>query len=102
MSVDSAIAQLRGSSAPGPDDVPPALLQLLSSEQKTSLEAAFRHRLLTPHSGSQSAEARWGTLRLVFLPKPGKDVTRLRNWRPISLIPTINKLYEMWLWQGID
>ena len=37
---------------------------------------------------------RWKKADIILFPKPGKDLTNLTNYRPISLIPTISKILE--------
>ena len=33
-------------------------------------------------------------MQVVFIPKPGKDLTLARNWRPLNLINCVGKLGE--------
>ena len=37
----------------------------------------------------------------LLVPKKG-DISRLCNWRPISLVPTLYKVYEMCMWKVLD
>ena len=37
---------------------------------------------------------RWRDMRVVLIPKPGRDLTQTKNWRPLNLINCIGKLEE--------
>ena len=37
----------------------------------------------------------------LLVPKKG-DISRLCNWRPISLVPTLYKVYELCMWKVLD
>ena len=37
---------------------------------------------------------RWRDMRVVLIPKPGRDLTQTKNWRPLNLINSIGKLGE--------
>lgn len=37
---------------------------------------------------------RWRDMRVVQIPKPGQDLTRTKNWRPLNLINCVWKLGE--------
>lgn len=39
----------------------------------------------------------WKTAQIIMIPKPGKDETQVTSYRPISLLPTLSKLYEKML-----
>ena len=36
----------------------------------------------------------WGKMRAVFIPKPGRNLKRAGNWRPLNLINSVVKLGE--------
>ena len=36
----------------------------------------------------------WRQMRVVFIPKPGRDLTVAKNWRPLNLINCVGKLGE--------
>ena len=38
--------------------------------------------------------AAWRQMRVVFIPKPGRDLTVAKNWRPLNLINCVGKLGE--------
>ena len=37
---------------------------------------------------------KWKEMRVVLIPKPGKDLTKTKSWRPINLINCMGKLGE--------
>jgi len=39
----------------------------------------------------------WKISQIIMIPKPGKDVTKVNSYRPISLLPTLSKLFEKML-----
>ena len=36
----------------------------------------------------------WREMRVVFIPKPGRDLTLTKSWRPLNLINCVGKLEE--------
>ena len=45
---------------------------------------------------------RWRDMRVVLIPKPGRDLTQTKNWRPLNLINCIGKLGEKVLADSIQ
>jgi hypothetical protein len=43
----------------------------------------------------------WKISQIIMIPKPGKDVTNVNSYRPISLLPTLSKLFEKMLLQKL-
>ena len=39
----------------------------------------------------------WKVSQIIMIPKPGKDVTKVNSYRPISLLPILSKLFEKML-----
>ena len=37
---------------------------------------------------------RWKEMKMVMIPKPRRDLTRTKNWRPINLINCMRKIGE--------
>ena len=76
-----ALAGTSNINAPGPDGVN---YKLLKAIRKTNLGRAvlqdIAHELLC---GTLPAE--WKEMRVVMIPKPGKDHKQAKNWRPIVL-----------------
>ena len=67
-------------SAPGPDGIPYSLLKLLWHLLGPLLFEAWTYSIAM---GQLPQSHRMSYLRLI--PKAGKDLTRLTNWRPITL-----------------
>ena len=74
-------------SAPGPDGIPYSILGLLWSTLGPILLEAWNHSLVT---GKLAPSHRISYLKLI--PKLGKDLAKLTNWRPITLSNCDHKL----------
>ena len=74
-------------SAPGPDGIPYLIIGLLWSSFGKLLTDAWNHSL---RIGSLPLSHRTSFLKLI--PKEGKDLTKLTNWRPITLSNCDHKL----------
>ena len=74
-------------SAPGPDGIPYSIIGLLWSSFGKLLCEAWDYSLLT---GELTASHKTSYLRLI--PKAGKDIKKLTNWRPITLSNCDHKL----------
>ena len=91
--IHHALKKTRNDSAPGPDGVSWKLLKKLKD---TSLGKAVLEDI------GQVAETEWLTrmpeewrnMKMVMIPKPGKDHTTVKGWRPIVLANTVGKLAE--------
>ena len=60
---------------------------------------------LTRHIANGAKEGRCTKCiesRLVLLPKPGRDLSKVNSWRPISLINTISKWVDKWVAEDIQ
>lgn len=74
-------------SAPGPDGIPYSFLKLTWPSFGNKLLDSWRHSLITnslPQSHNESI--------LKLLPKAGKDLKEIKNWRPITLSNCDHKL----------
>ena len=74
-------------SAPGPDGIPYSILGLQWSSYGKLLAYAWNYSLLT---GKLPQSHRTSFLKLI--PKEGKDLSKLTNWRPITLSNCDHKL----------
>ncbi len=43
----------------------------------------------------------WKISQIIMIPKHGKDDTKVNSYRPISLLPTLSKLFEKMLLQKL-
>ncbi|KAJ4429048.1 hypothetical protein ANN_26044 [Periplaneta americana] len=86
--VSAAIYRTRNTAA-GPDNIPNILFKHYPNNAVEFLAAlytaSFRLGALPP---------RWKHAHILLFPKPGKDLTNVNNYRPISLTLTICKLLE--------
>ena len=84
--------------APGRDNVPGTIVRFLPESVLNQLYRAIVDRL----SGQEDAHVHsWAEFDMCLVPKKG-DISRLCNWRPISLVPTLYKVYEMCMWKVLD
>ena len=74
-------------SAPGPDGIPYSLIGLVWSHYGPILEDAWKHSLATKNLAPSHKIS-----YLKLIPKVGKDLNKLTNWRPITLSNCDHKL----------
>lgn len=75
--------------APGPDEINPALLQ-----QGKDIIIPQLCRLLRASLATGYIPLTWRKARMVFIPKPGKDYSQARAFRPITLSSFVMKTIE--------
>ena len=84
--------------ATGRDNVPGTILRFLPESVQNQLYRAIVERL----AGREDAHVRgWAEFDICLVPKKG-DISKLSNWRPISLVPTLYIVYEMCMWKVLD
>ena len=84
--------------ATGRDNIPGTIIRFLPESVLNQLYRAIVDRL----SGWEDAHVHsWAEFDICLVPKKG-DISRLSNWRPISLVPTLYKVYEMCMWKVLD
>ena len=78
------------SSAPGPDGINYKLLKAIKDTRlgREVLEEVTTNLILGSITDS------WKEMRVVLIPKPGRDLTKTKRWRPINVINCIGKLGE--------
>ena len=73
--------------ATGRDNVPGTILRFMPESVQSQLYRAIVERL----AGREDAHVKgWAELDICLVPKKG-DISKLSNWRPISLVPTLYK-----------
>ena len=78
--------------------MPGTILRFLPEFVQNQLYRAIVERL----AGREDAHVRgWAEFDICLVPKKG-DISKLSNWRPISLVPTLYKVYEMCVWKVLD
>lgn len=80
-------AQLR--KAPGADNITNEALRRLPPRSIAAVMRLYNGILRTGHFPNI-----WKTGRVIMIPKPGKNVVKAESYRPISLLPTLSKVFE--------
>lgn len=75
--------------APGPDAVTNEMLRHLPPRSVAAVTRIYNGIMRTGHF----PEA-WKLGRVIMLPKPGKNTLKPESYRPITLLPTISKVFE--------
>lgn len=83
------IRRLASASAPGPDKVTNDHIKQLPRKPLVLLTRIFNSCLINAYFPTA-----WKTAKIVPIPKPGKDLKRPENHRPISLLSTLSKVFE--------
>ena len=73
------------------DSVPGTILRFLPGSVQIQLYHAVVERLAEREDAHVES---WAEFDICLVPKKG-DISMLSNWRPISLVPTLYKLYEL-------
>lgn len=84
-------------SAPGTDQISNQLLKNLDSEFIFQLVNLFNNIWNT-----QKQPKTWKVIKVIGIPKPGKDHTDIKNYRPISMLPAHLKLFNTIVKDKID
>ena len=88
--VRDALSGTKNNSAAGPDGVG---YRLIKAIRDTRLGNELFGEVVTALRGGYIPD-RWRDMRVVLIPKPGRDLTQTKNWRPLNLINCIGKLGE--------
>jgi len=91
--VELALRKTKGNSAPGPDGISWKLLKLIRNTQLGKALMEDVAQVVDERCDTRMPEE-WRAMKMVMLPKPGKDHSRVRGWRPIVLANTVGKLGE--------
>ncbi|XP_061725406.1 uncharacterized protein LOC133531290 [Cydia pomonella] len=78
--------------APGPDEIPNMALRHLPLNTLAAVARLFNGILRSGHFPDI-----WKTGRVIVLPKPGKDRKDPKNYRPITLLCNLSKVFERML-----
>lgn len=82
-----ALYKLKNNKTPGSDGLPAEFYKFFWTDIKTLLYESYRYSLV---NGTLSIDQRRGILSII--PKKGKDLRFLKNWRPLSLLNTDYKI----------
>ena len=88
--VRRALGKTKIGSAPGPDGV---VYRLIKAVRDTRLERELIEEIVDSLARGVIPPA-WREMRVVFIPKPGRDLTLAKNWRTLNLINFVGKLGE--------
>ena len=88
--VPSALGRTKNGSAPGPDGIGYRLIKAVSD---TRLGRKLVDEVMDCLVRGVISPA-WREMRMVFIPKLGRDLTLTKSWRPLNLINCVWKLGE--------
>ena len=88
--VCDALSGTKNNSAASPDGVG---YRLIKAVRDTRLGNELLGEVVAALRGGYIPD-RWRNMRVVLIPKPGRDLTQTKNWRPLNLINCIGKLGE--------
>ena len=87
--MNSCLKKCKNKSAPGDDGISYLMLKRLPKPVSLYLIKIFNSSFFLGYFPQP-----WKSAKIKMLPKPGKDKKEAKNWRPISLIACIGKLFE--------
>ena len=85
-----AIRGTSNRSAAGPDGIGYRLIKLVLGT-RLGMELVD---LIVDHLRRGCIPDEWKEMKMVMIPKPGRDLTLTKNWRPINLINCVGKIGE--------
>ena len=83
------IAGLKKKSAPGLDGITHEMLKCIPTKGLKELSEIFNACMRLGYM-----PLTWKKAEITMLPKPGRDIRYSKNYRPVSLLPTIGKVLE--------
>ena len=92
--LDELLSATKSSSAPGNDGVSYGVMKLLSNSSKKIICDLINLCLL-----QNVFPKAWKEAKVTMVPKPGRDKKLAANYRPISLLSCIGKLYERYIYK---
>lgn len=87
--VNSIIQNRPNKKSSGSDSMPYFLLKYLNPSIILFFTIFFNHCIATAHFPSS-----WKNALITAIPKPGKDSSIISNWRPISQLSCVSKIFE--------
>lgn len=97
MEILSKIKSLNTNKAPGHDLVTGKLIKELPIKAKHLIQHLFNAILRINYYPTA-----WKLSKIIMIPKPGKNPTEVKSYRPISLLPVLSKLFEKLLLDKIQ
>ena len=86
--VRNALSGMKNNSAAGPDGVG---YRMIKAVHDTKLGIEVLGEVVAALRGGYIPD-RWREMRVVLIPKPGRNLTQTKNWRPLILNNCIGKL----------
>lgn len=83
------INKLKNKKSPGIDKIPNIVIKKLPPKVISSLTSIYNSCLRINYFPKS-----WKTAVIIPIAKPNKDHTKVENYRPISLLPTLSKIFE--------
>ena len=83
------LKKCKSKSAPGEDGLNYAIIKMLPKNVLLYIQSLFNVSLTLGYFPSK-----WKSATIKMIPKSGKDKQEAKNWRPISLLSCLGKLYE--------
>ena len=96
-SIAVTLKTMSNRSAPGPDKVGYKTIKAFHRTHPEHLAKIFNICMASGHF-----PAPWKEGRVTFIPKPGKDPNSFSGYRPITLLPTIGKIFERCIKDQLD
>lgn len=87
--VKEIIKKLKNKKAPGDDGITSLLIKKLPNKTIVYVTKLFNYMFLFAYFPTE-----WKTAKIIALPKPGKDPSNPKSYRPISLLCTLSKIFE--------
>jgi len=91
--LDHALKKTRNNSAPGPDGISWKLLKAIKDTRLWKVVVEDVEQVAESEEWTGMPEE-WRDMKMVMIPKPDKDHTAVKGWRPIVLANSVGKLVE--------
>lgn len=95
--VHTILQQRPNKKSSGKDDMPYYIMKFFSQKILIFITILFNHSLSMGYFPSA-----WKHANVLPIPKPGRDPTLLKNWRPISQLSCLGKIFERIILLRID
>ena len=89
LAIAETLKTMPNRSAPGPDNVGYKVVKALHLFHPAVLTTLYNHCINIGHFPTP-----WKLGNVVLLPKPGKDLSTIDSYRPLTLLPTLGKVFE--------
>jgi len=87
--IDGALKSLKRNGAPGKDTIQLSTWKIVHKERPTIFLSMFNDILF-----SKTFPKVWKEAKIILIPKNEKNLADIGNYRPISLLSTLSKIYE--------